>query len=545
MTRSAPTVPPSLADTSSESQEIELKLRVAPDALERLLQAPPIVNHQRNRGQTRHMATTYFDTKDGLLAGHGWSLRVRRIGRQYRMTLKSPGDRHRSALARDEWEVPVPDDRPHPDLLPDDAPLTRLGTLLPEELRPVYRAEMRRRLRLLDWREEGGEGALRAVVEAAFDDGRLLAGERTAPVSELELELKGGAPAALYRLALALHAQEPVQVETRSKAERAQALADDRPPGWTKAGKSLAVTADQPVCAVLETVLRQCYGHWLANQAAAADGRDPEGVHQMRVALRRLRSALALFRPVLADDHFDWLDREAKWLADALGPARDWDVFIAELLPPVTDASPGDPALACLAETARREQARGYVRVRAALEAPRTTAFILELGAWIESRGWRDGVAGPVAEMLDQPIRSFADPLLDRLHRKALKRGRGFADLPVEQRHRVRIALKKLRYAVEFFLEIYPGKRSRRFRRALEGMQEALGHLNDVAAAHSLLERLSPAPEDPAARLEALRLGGGMVIGWHQRGLVIGEAEIVSHWRRFSEAEPFWRRKGR
>lgn len=517
-------------------EEIELKLRASPEALDRLLRHPAITARQRGRGASRRLDNRYFDTADGHLAGKRYALRVRRIGRKHWLTLKGPADPKRSPLARGEWEVPLPDDRPRIDLLPADGPLAGLGPILPEELLPVHGSEIRRRARHLDWREEDGTTA---EIEAAFDDGRLIAGDRAAPVAELELELVAGPPLALYRLALLLHGIEPLRIETRSKTERARALGDDAPPPWQRAER-LALRREHSVSAAFETILRHCYAQALGNIAAAEDGRDPEGVHQLRVALRRLRSALALFAPVLADEHRDWLGGEAKWLADALGSARDWDVFLAELLAPVAAATPADPALAALADAARREQARGYDRAREALAAPRATRLLLDLGAWIEEGGWRHGVAGPAAKALDSPVRDFADTLLDRLYRKARKRGRGFAGLPAEERHRVRIALKKLRYAVEFFLALYPEKSGRRFRKALADLQDRLGHLNDVTVARALLDRLAPEPDAPETA-ETLRHAAGLVVGWHGRGLADGEPETRAAWAEFVAAKRFWR----
>ncbi len=142
----------------------------------------------------------------------------------------------------------------------------------------------------------------------------------------------------------------------------------------------------------------------------------------------------------------------------SLGPARDWDVFLSELLAPVGAARADDADLARLAEAAEAARASGYAQARAAIEAPSYTRYMLQLRHWIEARGWRDAATERGAAWLDRPIVDFAAHVLGKRQRKALKLGRQFAQLSAEDRHKVRIALKKLRYATEFFETLYPKK---------------------------------------------------------------------------------------
>ena len=123
-------------------------------------------------------------------------------------------------------------------------------------------------------------------------------------------------------------------------------------------------------------VFAACLRHWTANEAAALSGLDPEGVHEMRVALRRTRAALSDFREIIPAAQVAWLKRETKWLITSLGSARDWDVFLYELLAPVEVARPGDTGLAKLRMAAETERKKGYARARQAIRSPRYAALL-------------------------------------------------------------------------------------------------------------------------------------------------------------------------
>ena len=144
------------------------------------------------------------------------------------------------------------------------------------------------------------------------------------------------------------------------------------------------------------------------------------------------------------------------------------------------------------------------------------------------------------AEWLDRPIVEFAARLLGKRQRKALKLGRQFARLSAQERHRVRIALKKLRYATEFFQTLYPKGRAKPYLAALKDLQDRLGHLNDVAVAERLIGMLV-GEEDRSADDAAIRWAGGLVLGWHAHGVAEIEPATVRAWQEFAELEPFWR----
>ena len=261
----------------------------------------------------------------------------------------------------------------------------------------------------------------------------------------------------------------------------------------------------------------------------------------MRVALRRLRSAVALFRRFIPTDRYFWLTGELRWLAGNLGQARDWDVFLSDLVAPVKNGlGPHGPFLADIAAleaAAETHRAAGYQAVRQAVLSERYGRFQLELAAWVEARGWRDQSVSEASVKLFAPIGELADSLLDKRLRRARRAGRGFAHLAAAKRHELRIALKKLRYAADFFRDLYDDKPARRFVAQLADLQDALGHLNDVATAGRLMQSLH---DDGSMAPTTEARAAGLVVGWHARGLAESEPQLVTAWENFAAAKPFW-----
>jgi inorganic triphosphatase YgiF len=187
----------------------------------------------------------------------------------------------------------------------------------------------------------------KGLVEVAIDQGRVTTPRGSVPICEIELELKDGEPDALFDLALALNKETPLRLETSSKSDRGYALLTEDAIGWSKAP---ALVLDPVVTGAqaFSSIVRHNLAHLLSNERAAREGHDPEGVHQARVAIRKLRSVLTLFRSFLPVEVVERHTEELRWLAGEMGTARDLDVFLDELLAPVQAACPGDTDLAVL-----------------------------------------------------------------------------------------------------------------------------------------------------------------------------------------------------
>jgi len=511
---------------SGEHAEIELKLLAPHGTLERLREMPIIVQHARSRGAVRRLETVYYDTPERLLFKHGMSLRVRRSGKQFIQTLKFLPDMAQP-LARRQWEAPV--DGAAPDLarLPIDEVGDPVTTLAEDALVPVFATKVRRYARLLDLPG--------ASVEIAFDEGTIEAGGRQEGLSEIELELKSGNAGALFDLGTQLLDAAPLQLGTRSKAERGYTLAFDLVQPAAKA-ELLAITAEHVVDDAVALLLGSCWHHLLKNHRVAEAGSDPEGIHQMRLALRRLRTACALFRRDIPSPSFQAVNGEAKWLMQQLGPAREWDVFAETALTRLAAAAP-EVDLGGLREAVEQRRKSSYGAMHAVLADPRCSRFLLSLGHLIERRDWRNGIDDEALALLSRPMPALARKVLARLHRKALKRGTHFRQLDIDAQHDLRIDLKKLRYAAEFFLPLYASRASaKRYLRRLVRLLVSLGRARDIASSHILLDaiRRDDQPE--------LDLAIGAVAGWQARDQIAATKKLRRRWRRFKATPAFWAR---
>jgi inorganic triphosphatase YgiF len=517
-----------LATGPKPAQEVELKLLASADGLGRLREAPVILRYARNGGVARRLEATYFDTSDHRLHRHGLSLRVRRQGRSYVQTLKrSPVPGH--PFVRGEWETPVDGMVPDLGLLPaaEITPLFDAAVAAPA-LDPIFTTNVRRRVQRLDLAD--------ALVEVAFDEGSIEAGERCEPLSEVELELKSGAPRALYDLGIELIGRTSLRIGTRSKAERGYDLALGLAPQAVKA-KVPRLAPDCTVDDVIAVLLRTCQHQVLANQAVVEAGRDIEGVHQMRVALRRLRTAFSLLHRELELPTLGAVGEDAKWLSRLLGTARDWDVFATETLAVPSAALGADVDFAGVREAAEPHRLAAYAALREAIASERYNRFQLSLLRWIESRSWRNELASQPLAALLEPAPAFASRVLARLHHKALRRGRHFRHLQPGERHKVRIALKKLRYALEFFQDlpsVHGG--AKHYVRCLSMLQDALGHANDAATTLPHLVAVAGGPAAPPG----VERGIGAVMGWQARERIETGRTLRKYWSRFKATPVAW-----
>lgn len=517
--------------------EIELKLEADPRALERLRRHAAVKETKQGRAVTRSLTSVYFDTPDHALHAAGASLRVRHIGTRRIQAVKTreAADALPTAgghLQRGEWEHEITGDTPDPAAL-GEAGLGRLldGRPLAETLRPVFATRFQRSAYLL-----GGDSW---EIELTLDTGEVDTGAITAPICEAELELKRGRPADLYRMARRLATDVPVRVALDSKADRGYRLATGAAAEAVKA-PPLHLADSMTSAQAFQAIGAGCLRHLLLNEPILRDRRVPEAVHQMRVALRRLRSALSLFKPLVGGPEADAVSAELKWITGELGEARDLDVFIADVLAPVAAASPGDAALAALVEDFAIRRDAAYARALEAAGSPRFTHMVLDVAAWLEAGAWLTPDDEMARARLEAPVRGLAAEILSARHAKALKKGRHFARLDAEHRHRVRIGIKKLRYATEFFESLFGAKKAKTFRKALTAVQDSLGRLNDVAVAQGLLRETAEGGGDTGRAFAA-----GAVAGWHRAGVDGPKAhaldDATAAWKDFAKVKPFWK----
>ena len=347
------------------------------------------------RAARARLVSTYYDTPDHALARRGSSLRVRRHGRKFVQTVKSERAPGESGLARGEWEDRVAGEQPDPKAAQTGA---FLSPEIAGRLKPLFRTEVSRLTIPLAPEPE-------TRIEAAIDRGRIRNGNDTPPepISEVELELKSGAPTALYDVALKLLHVAPLRLERRSKAERGYRLAAHAAPPKALHAVPIDLHPGVTGAIVLRRVGRACLDHLLSNEPAALAG-DAEAIHQMRVAVRRLRAVLSAFAPTLPAEQRSWASRELRWFGDILGEARNLDVFSAALLPTAREALPVASEFERLSVAAERRRSGAHAGVAKAIASTHYTEALLALLRWLDGDDWHS----EGAQALRQPIEALA-----------------------------------------------------------------------------------------------------------------------------------------
>lgn len=448
-----------------QPQEREIKFRVSDAARIALARHPMLsVGHR-----TLHEVTTYFDTVGGDLLSAGATLRVRRRGRQRVQTVKLRNGA--GAFSRGEWEWPVKSDQPELHRLIE----TPLAGMVDAPVKPVFVTDIQRDVR--EVRQDG------ATIEVAMDRGQVRAGDAAEDVSELELELKQGDTAGLYRLAIGLHADTPMSLGAESKADRGWRLRSGHPrPAQNH--RDVDLPTDVRAGDAIRCIIDNALGHLIASQPAAASG-DPEGIHQMRIAIRRTRAVLLLFKPRLEPHALARFTDALRRLGRVFGEARDWDVFCTEMLVDAEAAGVARSWLDLLRAPAEALRADAHIRVVTELGAPLLTATVLGLQAWRTTS--------------DEAVADLAPNLLGRLSQKVRHRGRHIAKLDDESLHSLRKALKKLRYGIEFLTPLLDEKATKRYLHRCKALLKQLGALNDAVVAVSLAEQLAGGGEPELA----------------------------------------------
>lgn len=496
-----------------DGNEIELKLALPPEALPRLKRLAPLRELRTGRPAVKNLRSTYYDTPDQDLARAGITARLRHgDGGKVVQTVKTAGSRASGLFARQEWECAVAGTGlDHGQLRATGLEPFGDDTVI-AALAPVFATVIRRSAYQLH-----GEGW---QVEMAVDVGEVRAGDRSEPICEVELELKRGKARHLFALARQLARALPVRLLTQSKSDRGYDLAAGRGARAVKA-RPVALERDASIGEAFRAIARNCLHHLLANQQALLDTGDGEAVHQMRVALRRLRSAMKIFRPLVAGAQMEALRGEIRWLLAQLGPARDAEVFLTEIIEPAAAHHPDQAGVAELRAHWRHALAEDVAAARAAAGEPRFTLLLLDLGLWVEAGDWT------ATDMAVEPLRPFARAVLRRLARKLRKAGgKRLERLSPPALHLVRIRGKQMRYAAEFFAPLF-GKAAREPLALLGELQDALGALNDIAVAAPRLAACHHLGETAWA--------AGMVAGWHEarRPDLMAEAEALwKRWRR-------------
>ncbi len=509
-------------------REFEIKLEVAPARLSGL-EKLPLVRALEAPPKRSTQVSVYFDTAKHKLHKHGVVLRVRRIGDRYFQTIKAIGNA--GPFARGEWEAEIAGQEP--DLhLAGGTPLEPLVTRkLRRQLKPLFETRVRRVLYPL---ADGAQGMALTV-----DRGKIDTGSRSAPLCEIELELERGGEAELFDAAREIAQALSAELALKSKSERGYALIDGQQDGPVKAAP-IALTAGTSSREAFKAIGHACLKQIVDNKPALIK-RDAEGVHQMRVGVRRLRAAMSLFGGLLHDRQAAAIKSELKWLVGELAPARELEVLVQRVVTPVQKRHRRWGGLRPLAQELVERHEAALTRACDAVGSQRFRLLMLDVAAWLGTGDWTKPQDDLVRDRGDTPIELFAAEQLTRRWRKVRKKGKDFARLDARKRHKLRIQVKKLRYAAEFFAALFPGKRSarrcRKFLPALERLQDGLGDLNDIAVDENLVAAMGLRRRRPST---SRAFAAGLLTGREDARLDAAMAATTSAYAELMKVKPFW-----
>jgi len=497
------------------SIETELKLRITPEQLNRLKRHPLLRKLSITRTTTRKLYNVYFDTPDLLLQQRRIALRLRRIGKQWLQTLKSGGGVQAGLHQRNEWEMPVAAEALDFAAL-KECGSPHLSSSLRKNLRPLFATTFSRNSRML--RFEGAE------IELCMDSGEIRANQASQPISELELELKSGDSTQLFKLALRLLDIVQFEVEHTSKAEYGYRLFTGTQPACSKV-KIPELSKCRDVPCVLQTMIGLCLNHLQSNVPGAIQKRDEEYLHQVRVALRRLRVVLAMTETFRADPELALLNQQAADLCKDLGRLREWDVFITQIVSVAGANLSKYAGLSALVLASEERRGQHHAATEKQLKSSDYQRFLLRLGAWMHGNYWQCQLESKLT------LPQFISLILDKRNSQVNKRAKHLVNADPSQLHNLRIACKKLRYSLEMFASLFPPRKIKRYLTALANLQNTLGILNDIVVSHRLLDELDS---------EVLHESTTLIRGWIEHDHMEKRIQLNKVWQQFQQQKVLW-----
>jgi triphosphatase len=514
------------------ANEIELKLELDGDDMSRVAMLPWLNALADGPGSRQHLKSVYYDTGAFTLRDEGVSLRVRHVDGRRLQTIKASAKGMNGPFARKEWEREISGDSPDLSLAKGTAMRSLVRGKLRRRLRPVFETSVRRcslPLRLPDGR-----------VELAIDRGRIDAGTRSRPVHELELELKDGSPLALMELAERLASEVPVTFGFVSKADRGYALAGCQARQAVR-GETIALDPRVSAADGFRAIGMSCLRHLAGNRDLVRQG-DAEAIHQMRVGIRRLRAALSVFKDIVQDAKIGDIQSGLRWLLEQLADARDLDVFINESVTPIIEARPDQPRLGELKTVLEARRGDAFESAKQAVRSDQYRRVILQTALWLSGGPWSMDVDHARSARRRRPLRKLAREILRQRTRKIVAKSREAGSLEPRRRHKLRIAIKKLRYATEFFGDLFPGRKAVRrkaaFGKALKHLQDSLGRLNDLSVHERFADDFVPNATGISGRAASYAMG--FISGQEQMDVAPLLKRAAHSGRRLRKLPAFW-----
>jgi inorganic triphosphatase YgiF len=504
-------------------RELELKVELSPRAIERLARELPETDLTIGPASTKKLRTIYFDTPTHGLHEAGLSLRLRSQNGGWLQTVKA--DQHVAGGLSNpvELETLLTTDRPDIGKIADKKIKRSVEKALKgASLRPVFETVVERTTRKIKAQE--------SEVELAVDAGEVRTPEARAELHEVELELKAGSAEGLLLAAETVLAGHELKLATRSKAERGYRLALEKRGSSAEPEKSRPVRIGRKndsataFAATLASAGRQI----LVNRAAVLETDDPHATHQLRIGLRRLRSALNALRPFVTAASLKSFEGYARDLGRSVGELRDADVLISAITAPIEATVSDTSGFAELNQALQQHRRAKREEVRAALQGPAWTQLQLYLALWPRTLEENDKLTCPIGKV--------ACTVLRKAWKKCAKLAAAIDELSGEERHQMRKALKKLRYQAEFFAPLFARKKTEAFLRQLKALQDVFGYINDVRMAPRLIEIQRQRGESSSDAARA----AGYIVGHHEAEARHVWADAAPAWRRLERASRFW-----
>lgn len=450
--------------------ETEIKLSLSARA------ASELGNHVLLSGvqpQRQMLINTYYDTPDHRLRSEGLVVRHRQKGSEWLLGVKTAAQLSGGLAERKEWERagrPGEFDFSHV----DQSAVRDLLESLRERLQPVFVTRFQRHAWLLEPRAG-------VRIELALDRGSIVAAGRRQTIREIELELVSGVVGDLFDVAVALQASLPVHPEASSKSDRAYRLLVDAPMAAAKA-LPVPIEAGLSSIAAFRRIAQSCVNQLQRNEKGILASEAPEFVHQARVGIRRLRSAMRVWQRHLPPAFVARFDPLWQEFARHLGGTRNWDVFLADTAQVLSETFAERTEVEALLRYARRRRTRTRTAARAVFSSARYSRLLLDFAAALQALP--EGRAGSLGDF----VPGWLNKCTKRVNQRAAEAQVG-GD---EARHRLRLAFKQLRYALEFFSPILAGPVLQNYHQSLTALQEQLGRQNDLAVAMQLTAEALP-----------------------------------------------------
>jgi len=516
------------------AQELELKFVLRPRHLKRVADMSWLKRFQVTTLSKHKLYTIYFDTPDLALKANDCSLRIRRDGKKWLQTIKSGSQIRAGVHQHDEWEIPLID--AHPDLSNIPDPKIRKLFRSPDlqtMLQPVFVTRFTRLIQLLKLTRG-------SLVELCLDHGKIIAGDQTESINEIEIELKSGNPLELLNFGKVFIEKAPcaLRMETLNKAERGYRLYSSYIPIPYKAS-NISFKSDIPLHPALKMIVQNCLKQLNANEKGFLSVRDDiEYLHQMRVALRRLRAAFHIYQQISPDTEWLQLSKTLKWLTKQLNPARDWDILVTETLPQAGAGLPHSTRH-LIEKQCQSYRKREHRHARASVGSLRYTILLIDLCSWLYQIDEADASiksSQSYPDTMRQNTKATVASLINASHQKIMEYGKSIATLDTESLHTLRIHIKELRYLIEFFHSLFPQNSCKQHIDALSGLQNALGAINDYHVAQHLFDEIQ-IRKKTHKQSKAI----GIIREWAAQRIQMKRTALTAAWQYYAKSRPFWK----